>query len=213
MTRAGHRLTLPVVLVSSTCDAKVATFAAVTSSLAVSALEILVLEPLRKSREKQERAEAKQRRSELLEQARSEAEAAIGLMGRSVEQCRKRENDVEIDGRKGCGLLIERAVYGISKAVREFRVGDLDLKGREIEREMADVTDSVQLLVEDSRVQVVSGTKSTLMGFWDPSAFGDKEDLVVRIWYRFKGERHECVIRDNEAIELPLSSHRVEALS
>lgn len=209
ITRAGHRFTLPVVLVSSTCDARVATLAAISTSLVLSAAQILVIEPWGRSKRQQEREEAKLRRADLLAQLKSEAEAAAALMTQAVERCRQREREVEIDGESGRGLLIERAIYGVNQTVRQLKLSDANVVGREIALEATDVTESVQLLVENSAVQVVSGTKSTLTGFWDPSAFGDKEELVLRIWYRFKGEIHDCVIRDDEPIELPLSSHRV----
>lgn len=208
VSRSGHRFTLPVVLVSSTGDAKVATAAALSTSLIVAAAQLFVVGPWRMRRETEEREEAKARRADVLAQGKNEAEAALALMRQAIERCREREESVEIDGVTGCGLLIERAVYGVSGCVKKMKYSD-QLEGKELELEMADVTDSVQMLVEDSTVQIVSGTKSTLMGFWDPSAFGDKDDMLVRIWYRFKGELHECCIRDHEPIELPLSSHRV----
>lgn len=213
ISRSGHRFSLPVVLVSSTCDARTATAAAIATSLAVSALQILVVGPWTMRREREAREEAKMRRADVLAQGKSEAEAALALMREGVDRCRKREEAVEIDGKKGCGLLIERAAYGVTRAVKNMQYLDDSIIGRELELEIADVTASVQMLVENSAVQIVSGTKSTLMGFWDPSAFGDKEDMVVRIWYRFRGELHECVIRDDEPIELPLSPHRVEVWS
>lgn len=213
VTRAGHRFTLPVVLVSSTCDAKIATIAALSTSLVVSALQILVIGPWTRSKRQQEREEAKLRRADVLTQAKSEAEAAVALMAQAIERCRQREMEVEIDGETGCGLLIERAIYGISETVRQLKLSDANVVGREIELEVVDVTKSVQMLAENSAIQVVSGTKSTLTGFWDSSAVGDKEELVVRIWYRFKKQPHECVIRDDEPIELPLSSHRVGSWS
>lgn len=213
ITRSGHRFTLPIVLVSSVCDARTATAAAIVTSLGVSAVQILIIEPWHKQRENEEREDAKMRRADTLKHGKSEAAAALTLMKEGIERSRKREEEVEIDGNSGGGLLIERAAYGDAKAVQEMRFSSDSVDGREIEMEIADVTDCVQMLVEDSAVQVVSGTKSTLMGFWDPSAYGEKEDLVLRIWYRFRGELHECVVRDDEAIELPLSSHRVDRWS
>lgn len=210
VSRAGHRLTLPVVLVSSSTDAKTATVAAICTSVLVSAVEIAIVAPWRLREKKREREEAKVRRSDILEQARTEAMAARELMKETVERRRRQEESVVIDERQGGGLLIERAVYGNAEAAKEVQFSDASVEGREIETELTEVGGCVQSLVESSRLQIVCATKSTLLGFWDPSALGDKEEVVLKIWYRFKGDRHVCVIADDEAIELPMSLHRVQ---
>lgn len=213
VSRGGHKLTLPIMLYAHGADTRTATIAALSTSLLVSAVQIFIIGPLQARREQEERAEAKERRADVLELGRAEAEAAIGLLEHVVERSRRNEEDVEVDGQKGSGLFIARAVYGVEKGVRKLQYLDNSLKGKEIEMEMTEVGICVQALVENSAIQVVSATKSTLMGFWDPSAFGDKEDMVLRIWYKFKKEKHECLIRDNQAIELPLSIHRVKSWS
>ena len=211
ISRSGHRFSLPVVLHSSTADPKTATVAAITTSLFVSAIQILFIGPWQAQKEQKERQEAKERRASELERGRSEAESATVLLRQTVERVRKLEEEVQIAGQKGSGLLIERAIYGLGKSVRKMKLSDENLRGREIELEMTEVTDAVQALVANSVIQVVSATKSTITGFWDPSAFGEKEELVLRIWYFFKGDKHECIIRDNRPIELPVSTHRVES--
>lgn len=213
MSRSGHRLVLPVVLHSATADAKTATIAAIATSALISGIQIFIVEPWQKRKEQTERDEAKARRADVLQQGRHDAEAALNMMKQAIERSRKYEEEVEIDGKKGSGLIIEKAVYGIEASVTGMRFSEESLEGRETEKEAADVTDAMQCLVEKSAMQVVSATKSTLPGFWDPSAYGDKDEMVLKIWYRFKTEKHACIIRDNEAIELPLSSHRVHEWS
>lgn len=213
MNRSGHRFSLPVVLHSSHADPVTATVAALSTSLFISALQILIISPWRLKKEKAERDEAKARRADVLKQNREEAEAALKLIQQSVGRSRRQEEGVEVDGKKGYGLLIVRALYGVADAVRNMKFSDDSLNSKEVEMEVVEVRDCVQVLVESSSVQIVSMTKSTLMGFWDPSAYGDKEDMVLRIWYMFKKQKHECILRDNEPIELPLSSHRVEEWS
>lgn len=213
MSRSGHRFVLPVVLHSATADAKTATLAAIATSALISGIQIFIIEPLQKKKEQTERDEAKARRADVLQQGRHDAEAAMSMMKQAIERSRKYEEEVEIDGKKGSGLIIEKAVYGIEANVKGMRFGDEPLDGRETEKEATNVTGAMQCLVEKSAMQVVSTTKSTLPGFWDPSAYGDKDEMVLKIWYRFKTEKHECTIRDNEAIELPLSSHRVKEWS
>ena len=209
LERSGHRFVLPVVLVSANSDAKSATVAAMLSSLFVATVQSLIVRPFVKYKLAEEKAEARARRAEELKKSQEEAEASVALLKRQVETSREKEEAVEIDGRSKAGLLIERAVYGIREAVTAVRLRDASFAGRELISEVIEVTNSVQALVEDSTVQVVSSTKSTLMGFWDPSAVGIKEELALKVWYSFKGEPHECVIDDMEPLELPLSNHKV----
>ncbi|KAI0566525.1 Heat shock protein tDnaJ [Gracilaria domingensis] len=213
MTRSGHRFSLPVVLHSATADPKTATIAAITTSALVSAIQYLIVEPWQQKKDQSEREEAKSRRADVLSQGRQDAGAALEMMKQTIERIRKEEEAVEIDGKKGSGLIIKKAVYGVTSSVTKMRFTDDALKNREIEAEAADVTDAVQCLVAKSALQVVSATKSTLPGFWDPSAYGDKDDIVLKVWYLFKTEKHECIIGDDQAIELPLSSHRVSEWS
>ncbi|CAN8075554.1 unnamed protein product [Agarophyton chilense] len=213
MSRSGHRFNLPIVLYSATADPKTATIAAITTSALVSAVQYLIVEPWQQRKDKNEREEAKSRRSDILHQGRQDAEAALNMMKQTVERIRSDEEKVEIEGKKGSGLIIKKAVYGVTRSTRMMKFTGDGLQDREIELEAADVTDAVQCLVVNSALQVVSATKSTLPGFWDPSAFGDKDDIILKVWYLFKTEKHECVIRDDEPIELPLSSHRVNEWS
>lgn len=210
VSRSGHRLVMPVVLVSSGCDAKIATATMMVTGLVVAAVEGLLITPWRMRRRREEREEAKKRRTVDMEQAKKEAKLAVDMMNQTLERTLERERAVEIEGRNGCGLLIEKAVYGLREALETVTFNE-KVEGKEIELELADVTKALQGLVENSALQIVSSTKSTLNGFWDPTAFGDKEELAVKVWYKFRGEKHECIVADNEALELPLSSHRVSA--
>lgn len=209
VSRAGHRFQIPVVLVSSTTDARAATLAAIASSLLVSAVNSLLVVPFLKYQRSQERAEAKARRSDFLSKAKQDAEAAVGLMSRKIQTSLEREQAVEIEGCSQAGLIIARAIYGIRETTSKCKFTEASFVGREIDSEVIEVAQCVQALVEDSHIQVVSATKSTLSGFWDPSAFGEKEELALRVWYQFKGELHDCLIADDEPLELPLSGHRV----
>ncbi len=216
-TEGGRRgatgFQLPIVLVSTTADAKTATLAAIASSLLVTAVQSLIVMPLLKYRDAEERAEAKERRAEFLEKAKRDADAPRSCSRGRSRRCGREEEAVEIDGKKKCGLLVARAVYGRKEVVCSVKYAAKSFAGREIEEEVIEVGDCVQALVENSQVQVVSTTKSTLMGFWDPSAFGDKEDLALKVWYWFRGEMHVCVVDDMEPLELPLSNHKVSSWS
>lgn len=209
VNRGAHRLTLPIVLQSHYLDTRTAIIASLMTSLTISAVQTFVIQPWRDWQEGKEREDAKKQRKDSLEYAREEAAQATRLMSVQYERIRSAEESVVIDGVPGGGLLIERALYGVRKFVREMRLSDPSVKGREIELEMVEVTVALQALVDKSAVQIVSASKSTLSGFWDASAFGDKDELGLRVWYKFHGKLHDCLLRDDEPIELPLSSHRV----
>lgn len=211
--RGGHRLNIPIVLQSGYLDTKTALLGSLFWSVTLSTLQLLVIQPWEDWVEKEERSEARARRLDDLQQTRMEADAVKQLMKIQVEQIIEAEENVEIDGKKGCGLLIKRGVYGWRRNVRKLRFSDPPLDGREIETEMVDVGVALQALVDRSAIQIVSATKSTISGVWDPSAHGDKDELVLRIWYFFQGQKHECLLKDDEPIELPLSSHRTSKWS
>lgn len=213
LARGGHRLTLPVVLVSTAGDAKAATAAAIVSSLMVTAVEMLIVQPIARARENERKREMRLRRKDELEAAQKAAVAAQALLTQQVATARAAEGAVVVDGREGAGLLVERAVYGVREAVRNVRFGDASFAGREVEEEVTECGDCVQALVEESVVHVVSSTKSTLMGMWDPSALGEKEDLAIKVWYMFRRQMHVCVVDDMEPLELPLSNHKVSSWS
>lgn len=207
--RGAHRLNLPIVLQSGFVDTKSAFIGSLLWSATLSALQVFVVQPWQRSVEKKERAEAKTEREDILTQAQAEANATKELMKEQVGRVREAEKDVEMDGERGGGLLIERAVYGWRRNIKKMRFVDALVDDREIDFEVTEVTVPLQGLVDKSTLQIVSATKATLAGVWDPSAFGDKDEVVLRIWYLFRGEKHECTLRDDEVIELPLSSHRV----
>lgn len=207
--RGAHRLSLPVVLQSGFVDTQTAMAASLISSLAISAVQVLLIQPCRDWQEGKDRANAKALRKDSLEYAQKEAEQATRLMKVQCERIWSAEEAVLVDGTPGGGLLIERALYGVRKFVKKMRLTDASVSGREIEKEMVEVKTALQVLVDKSAVQIVSASKSTLSGFWDASAFGEKDELGLRVWYKFRGKHHECLLRDDEPIELPLSSHRV----
>jgi Domain of unknown function (DUF3395) len=203
--RSGHRFQLPIVLVSTTADARTATIAAIGMSALVSAVQILIVKPWQDAAEAEAREEAKRARSAAMNQAKGEAEASRELMRRVVQGSVEREG-AAISG----GLLVVRGLYGLRKVVAAASVDGESFAGREIACECEEVGECVQMLVEDSRVQIISATKSTILGFWDPTALGD-EDKALRVWYRFRGQMHDCIVADWEPLEIPQSTHRVAA--
>jgi Domain of unknown function (DUF3395)/DnaJ domain len=203
LTRSGNRFQLPIVLVSTTADARVATIAAIATSSLVSAVQILVVGPWRARRDAAERDEVKRSRAYATEQAKTEAEASRELMRRVVLGSIERETSAP-----GGGLLILRAIYGLRRVVIAASLDSPSFAGREIVAEVTEVGDCVQALVEDSRVQIIASSKSTMLGFWDPTALDDDE-RALRIWYKFRETLHDCIVSDDEPLELPLSTHRI----
>lgn len=211
--RGAHQLSIPIVLQSGFLDTKSAIMASLLWSAVTSTVELAIVGPWRGRIEARERADAREARKDELQRAKEEAEASVKGMQLEVSRKREAENNVPIDSAvpnsKGGGLLIERAIYGWKRNVVSIRFGDGLVAGKELEMEVTEVTDAVQVLVDRSAVQIVSRTKCTLAGFWDPTALGEKDEVELKIWYRFRGDPHECTIQDGQPIELPLSSHRV----
>ncbi|KAJ2753435.1 hypothetical protein IWQ56_006615, partial [Coemansia nantahalensis] len=72
-----------------------------------------------------------------------------------------------------------------------------------------DVTLALHALVADDQLVIAaSGSRHSLPGFYDP-AFGVPKSLFVR--YRFRGALHEALVRDGEALAIPMRSHCIEA--
>lgn len=211
--RGAHKLSIPIILQSGFLDTRSAIMASLLWSAVTSAVELAIVGPWRGRIEARERADAREARKDELQRAKEEAEASVSSMQLEVSRKRETENNVPIDSAvpnsKGGGLLIERAIYGWKRNVVTTRFSDGLVVGKELEMEMTEVTDAVQVLVDRSAVQIVSRTKCTLAGFWDPTALGEKEEVELKIWYRFRGNPHECTVQDGQPIELPLSSHRV----
>lgn len=200
--RAGHTLSMPFVLSSPIADPKTATIAALSTSLFVAAVQSLLILPWQARLDAEERKAAKEARREAMAAAKDAAEASRKLMQKAIEASRQREEAVPSGG-----LLIVRALYGLRKPILAADLESDSFEGREIQCEVTEVGDCLQALVEESRVQIITSNKSTLMGFWDPTALGD--DKMLRIWYRFRNVMHLCTIEEHEPLELPQAVHKL----
>jgi DnaJ family protein C protein 11 len=67
-----------------------------------------------------------------------------------------------------------------------------------------DVTIPLQYFVEDSELHLHAGSKSSLLGFYDPCP---GEDKTLRVVYRFKNRLHEVEIDDEDELAAPKKSH------
>ncbi|XP_017764560.1 PREDICTED: dnaJ homolog subfamily C member 11 isoform X2 [Eufriesea mexicana] len=72
--------------------------------------------------------------------------------------------------------------------------------------EVIDVTIPLQCLVKDSKLILYDASKSELPGFYDPCV-GEEKQLLIQ--YLFRNETHECIVKDNAPVRIPLPSHRV----
>lgn len=126
-----------------------------------------------------------------------EAKAATELMKETVSRIRAEEESKK-------GLIITKALYG------RFVYPQQDIRGVADEGghrdEMIDVTIPLQCLVKDSKLILHKASKSQLPGFYDPCVGEDKQLLVQ---YLFHTQTHECVIRDDAPLRIPVSSHKV----
>ena len=75
--------------------------------------------------------------------------------------------------------------------------------------DIVDVTIPVQCLVEDnSRLTLFEGSKSDLVGFYDPNPSEvDEKQLLVR--YLYQNLVHQVLIKDDESLKLPKTAHRL----
>ncbi len=67
-----------------------------------------------------------------------------------------------------------------------------------------DVTTPLQYFVDDSELHLHAGSKSSLLGFYDPCP---GEDKTLRVVYRFKNRLHEVEIDDEDELAAPKKSH------
>ncbi|CCW70173.1 unnamed protein product [Phytomonas sp. Hart1] len=69
-----------------------------------------------------------------------------------------------------------------------------------------DVTVALQSLVRDSALMLPEGSKSQLVGFYDPDPYSlDTKQLKIAYW--FQGKKHLAVFNDKDAVELPQREH------
>ncbi|KAJ2726134.1 hypothetical protein GGI07_000773 [Coemansia sp. Benny D115] len=164
-------------------------------------------------RRRLEREAVENMRNELMAQLykqKCHAEEAARLMAPHVERAQSQ-------ARASGGLVIEKALYGdlpfgiaaqncnMVYALRDTAEQTSGALLAADEPRACDVTVPVAALVNgDQLVIAAGGSKRFLPGFYDP-AFGHPKSLFVR--YRFRNAVHEVVVRDGEALALPMRAH------
>ena len=80
-----------------------------------------------------------------------------------------------------------------------------------VTEDVINVTIPVQCLVEESsRIILYEGSKSGLAGFFDPCNTDDEDDsrhLLIR--YSYQGKIHQTLIKDQEQLRCPRSTHQL----
>ncbi|XP_011333880.1 dnaJ homolog subfamily C member 11 isoform X2 [Ooceraea biroi] len=194
LNRASQAYSFPIHLCDEVLPAPVF-YATVAPIITWAVIKKLVIDPV--VRERKEREKEKQRelnKSRIMEKQR-EAKAATELMKETVSRIRAEEESKK-------GLIITKALYGRFVYPQQDR-GTEESGHRD---EMIDVTIPLQCLVKDSKLILHKASKSQLPGFYDPCVGEDKQLLVQ---YLFHTQTHECLIQDDAALRIPVSSHKV----
>ena len=153
---------------------------------------IAILPILRQQRE-WERKKKLQELEETMKERKAEALAAVELMKETSERI------VQVEQAK-LGLIITEAWYGKMSVKDNQRINVCS------EDEVIDVCVPLQCMVQDSKLIIHPGTKSTHPGFYDPCVGRQKWLFVV---YDFRGFQHRVVVEDLQRLGIPKESHRV----
>ncbi|XP_061980117.1 chaperone protein dnaJ 13-like isoform X1 [Populus nigra] len=190
--RGGQKLIIPMLL-SRHLNPVFAIGAFVIPTSLYFLLKKFVVKSYYLRREKQKTSEIKERSSAQVREARIAAEKAQQLLQTVAN--RKRSRQLETNG-----LVITKAVYGNSKALKKAD------KSREVNNESAseviDVTIPLNFLINDSgRLQLHEGVKkSGIMGFCDPCP---GEPKLLHVEYTYGGQIFEVEVDDYAALLIP----------
>ncbi|KAJ6942795.1 chaperone protein dnaJ 13-like [Populus alba x Populus x berolinensis] len=190
--RGGQKLIIPMLL-SRHLNPVFAIGAFVIPTSLYFLLKKFVVKSYYLQREKQKTSEIKERSSAQVREARIAAEKAQQLLQTVAN--RKRSRQLETNG-----LVITKAVYGNSKALKKAD------KSREVNNESAseviDVTIPLNFLINDSgQLQLHEGVKkSGIMGFCDPCP---GEPKLLHVEYTYGGQIFEVEVDDYAALLIP----------
>ena len=197
LTRASQTYLLPVHL-SDEVMLQPVFYGTVVPMVAWFTFKKLILDPLEESRKQEEKRKQKEALREKVLAARKEAEASLSLM-------EERYNRIKSEEETKDGLLIEKCLYGLLATPEGNLKSDL-----EVSDEVIDITKPIQCNVENSRLILWEGSKSSLPGVWDPCP-GDPDKWIL-IQYSYKGLSHQLFTVEEEAIKLPKTSHKLPSV-
>ncbi|KAJ2267575.1 hypothetical protein EV176_005214, partial [Coemansia sp. RSA 451] len=209
LTRLEHNIQLPILL-TPILELDVAAYAMLLPAAVALGLHYAVLKPRRRRAIQQRVDELKGEQRSQLHIQRLHAEETVRLLAPSAERSRAAARATD-------GLVIESALYGdlpfgiaaqnsnsLHAALDHFWNSRSALSTAD-EPRACDVTLALQSLITNNQLVIASGGgKYSLPGFYDPS-FGVEKSLFVR--YRFRGVQHEVIVKDDEALAIPMKAH------
>ncbi|KAJ1735087.1 hypothetical protein LPJ72_002035 [Coemansia sp. Benny D160-2] len=211
-SRLEHSVEIPVLL-TPLPEAVVTLCAVALPATAMLGFNYAFVKPRRRRIIQQRMNELKDEQRHQLYQQKRNALEAVRVMKDVVE--RNRKNALATGG-----LFIEKAHYGdlpfdITAENSNGLLAALDRAqnsrtalSEADEPRACDVTVALQALINDNQLVISEGgSKRFLPGFYDP-AFGVPKMLFVR--YRFKGKLHEVVVKDSQALAIPMRVHCIE---
>ncbi|CAL7942456.1 unnamed protein product [Xylocopa violacea] len=152
----------------------------------------VVIDPIVKKQEEREKEKEKEANKTRMMEKQKEAESATRLMKATVSRIRATEESKK-------GLIITKALYGRFVYPQQDQY---NAEQQHIRRdEVIDVTIPLQCLVKDSKLILYEASKSELPGFYDPCV-GDEKQLLIH--YLFRNQTHECIVKDNAPVRIPL---------
>ncbi|KAJ2490683.1 hypothetical protein IWW37_002970 [Coemansia sp. RSA 2050] len=212
LRRFRNSVNLPILL-TPMLELELAIYASAIPMVVALALHYFVLKPRRRRLIQRQMDMLKDEQRYQLSQQQRQAQEAVHLMADSVGRARKQALAAN-------GLVIESALYGdlpfgiaaqdtniLRAAMAKFGASRTALSTTD-EPRACDVTIALHaLVVGDQLVIAGSGSKQFLPGFYDPT-FGAPKSLFVR--YRFKGKIHEVIVKDDQALAIPMREHCIE---
>ncbi|KAJ1665019.1 hypothetical protein IW140_003632 [Coemansia sp. RSA 1813] len=212
LTRLEHSIQVPVIL-TPLPEVVVALCAIAVPVTTMLGLHYGIFKPRHRRLIQKRMDELKDEQRYQLHQQKRNADEAVRVMKDIVERSRKNAQATD-------GLFIECAYYGdlpfnitaensnALLAVLDRAQASRTALSAADEPRACDVTYALHALVNDNQLVIAEGgSKQFLPGFYDP-AFGVPKSLFVRYW--FKDKLHEVVVKDNQALVIPIRAHCLE---
>jgi len=192
-----HKLSIPIIL-SENPGLTSSLLCLLLPVVGVASFSSFILTPYYVLRSKKKKEEQQKEKEEQIAKGKARAEVDIKLMKHSVKKNRQIEEQKR-------GVLIVEGMYGV---LNNKKKTDDDQPVDPNNQQIADVTVPLQYLVENSHIYLRKGTKTNLLGFYDPAP-GEKKQLFVR--YLFRDRVFEVTIDEKEELNIPdTNKHRVQ---
>ncbi|CAG0891239.1 unnamed protein product [Cyprideis torosa] len=169
-------------------------YGTVVPLVAWAVLKALVVDPYLREQKLKEDLENRRMNREKIAAKRREAESAVLLMQETYQRIVREEESKE-------GLIIRFACWGKTEDAQRCSKETDPNASIAMEEVLIDVTIPLQCHVKDSKLIIHDNTsKSQLPGFYDPCI---GEDKVLFVIYSFRGQEHQCLVEEMEALRLP----------